>query len=163
MRELCLAFLIAVVVVGGIGASKAQPQGNEQAIRQAEADFEAARAAKGLEGWLSFFADDATDLAAGAPIADKTAMRARLQLTLTEGSYGMVVALLTATATAAVLFIGVRRIEAGTLTLGNFLLVMGYLAQLAAPLGFHDELQRFAIAFGSGRETDAHNMHADVG
>jgi len=79
MRELCLAFLIAVVVVGGIGASKAQPQGNEQAIRQAEADFEAARAAKGLEGWLSFFADDATDIAAGAPIADKTAMRARLQ------------------------------------------------------------------------------------
>src|SRR5947208_16409510 len=79
MRELCLAFLIAVVVVGGIAASKMQPQGNEQAIRQAEADFEAARAAKGLEGWLSYFADDATDIAAGAPIADKSAMRARLQ------------------------------------------------------------------------------------
>jgi len=39
-------------------------------------------------------------------------MLARLQLTRPEGSYGMVVALLTATATAAVLFIGVRRIEA---------------------------------------------------
>ncbi|HMC28506.1 MAG TPA: ABC transporter ATP-binding protein [Verrucomicrobiae bacterium] len=62
------------------------------------------------------------------------AMRARLRLTWTEGSYGMIVALLTATATAAVLFIGVRRIEAGTLTLGNFLLVMGYLTQLAVPL-----------------------------
>ena len=79
MRQLYLAGLIALVVMGGMGASKMHPHGDEQAIRQAEADFEAARAAKGLEGWLSFFADDATDIAAGAPIADKTAMRARLK------------------------------------------------------------------------------------
>ena len=43
-------------------------------------------------------------------------------------------ALLMGAAMAAVLFIGVRRIEAGTLTLGNFLLVMGYLAQLSIPV-----------------------------
>src|SRR5438309_11889616 len=52
-------------------------QSDEQAIRKAEADFETARAAKGLEGWLSFFAEDATDIAAGGPMADKAAMRAR--------------------------------------------------------------------------------------
>ena len=54
-------------------------QSDEQAIRKAEADFETARAAKGLEGWLSFFAEDATDIAAGGPMADKAAMRARLE------------------------------------------------------------------------------------
>ena len=79
MRQPYLSVLIAAVFMAGMGASEMHPHGDEQAIRQAEADFEAARAAKGLEGWLSFFADDATDIAAGAPIADKTAMRARLQ------------------------------------------------------------------------------------
>src|SRR5439155_15479992 len=61
-------------------------------------------------------------------------MRAKIQLALTEGTYGILVALLMGAAMAAVLFIGVRRIEAGTLTLGNFLLVMGYLAQLSIPV-----------------------------
>src|SRR4029450_10315820 len=48
--------------------------------------------------------------------------------------YGMLVAVLTAIGMAAVLFIGVRDIQTGKLTLGNFLLVMGYLAQLYNPL-----------------------------
>ena len=40
------------------------------------------------------------------------------------------VGLTTAAGTAAVLFIGVRNVQAGALTLGDLLLVMGYLAQL---------------------------------
>src|SRR5216117_2967164 len=61
-------------------------------------------------------------------------LRERVRLALIEGSFGVLVALVTAAGMAGVLFIGVRDIQAGTLTLGNFLLVMGYLAQLYLPL-----------------------------
>jgi ATP-binding cassette subfamily B protein len=61
-------------------------------------------------------------------------MQARLRLAFAEGGFGLLVALITATGTAAVLFIGVTEIQSGTLTLGDLLLVMGYMAQLYLPL-----------------------------
>jgi ATP-binding cassette subfamily B protein len=61
-------------------------------------------------------------------------MRARLQQTVLEGGYGIALALFTAIGMGSVLYIGVRDIKAGTLTLGNLLLVMGYLGQLYAPM-----------------------------
>jgi ATP-binding cassette subfamily B protein len=61
-------------------------------------------------------------------------MRARLRQVFTAGSYGLLVALITAFGMGAVLYIGVHDIQAGRLTLGNLLLVMGYLGQLYAPL-----------------------------
>ncbi len=61
-------------------------------------------------------------------------MRARLRLEMTQGTFGILVALITAVGMASVLYIGVRDIRAGTLTLGNLLLVMGYLAQIYTPL-----------------------------
>ena len=61
-------------------------------------------------------------------------MWARIRLALLEGSFGIVVALITAVGTAAVVFIGLGAIKSGTLTRGDLLLVMGYVAQLYAPL-----------------------------
>src|SRR3989449_2671557 len=61
-------------------------------------------------------------------------MWARIRLALIEGSFGILVALITTVGTAAVVFIGVGAIQAGTLTRGDLLLVMGYVAQLYAPL-----------------------------
>jgi ATP-binding cassette subfamily B protein len=61
-------------------------------------------------------------------------MRARLRLALIEGRFSLLVAFVTALGTAAVLYVGVHDIRAGALTLGSLLLVMGYLAQLYAPL-----------------------------
>jgi ATP-binding cassette subfamily B protein len=61
-------------------------------------------------------------------------MRARLQLALAQGWYVLFVGLTTAFGTAAVLWIGVRHVQTDTLTLGDLLLVMAYLAQLYAPL-----------------------------
>src|SRR5437868_2050393 len=61
-------------------------------------------------------------------------IRARLRLLLAEGGYGMAVRLTTALGTAAVLFLGVSHVLAGTLSLGGLLLVLGYLAQLYDPL-----------------------------
>jgi ATP-binding cassette, subfamily B, bacterial len=61
-------------------------------------------------------------------------MWARLRLSLAEGGFGMQVGVLTAVGSAVVLFVGIRHVQAGTLTLGELLLVMGYLAQLYEPL-----------------------------
>lgn len=61
-------------------------------------------------------------------------MRARLRLALDQGRYGVLVGLTTTLGTAAVLWLGVRHVQANTLTLGNLLLVMAYLGQLYDPL-----------------------------
>src|SRR5437867_7846867 len=61
-------------------------------------------------------------------------MRARLRLVFSEGGYGLLVALITAAGMAAVMFIGVRAIQSRALTLGSFMLVWGYIAQLYGPL-----------------------------
>jgi len=61
-------------------------------------------------------------------------MRARIKLSWGEGGLTLLIGMTTALGTAAVLFVGVRNVQAGTLTLGELLLVMGYLAQLYGPL-----------------------------
>jgi len=58
----------------------------------------------------------------------------RIRVAFTEGGFALLIGLITAAGTAAVLFIGVRHVRTGTLTLGDLLLVMGYLASLYAPL-----------------------------
>ena len=59
--------------------------------------------------------------------------RARLRLAFLHGWFNMVFALATALGTAVVLFIGVRHVQSGQLTVGNLVLVMGYLALLYLP------------------------------
>ena len=61
-------------------------------------------------------------------------MRERLYQEKLQGSYGIVLAFLTAMGMATVLYIGVHDIKAGELTLGSLLLVMGYLSQVYGPL-----------------------------
>jgi ATP-binding cassette subfamily B protein len=59
---------------------------------------------------------------------------ARIRLAYLEGLFGVLIGLTTALGTGAVLFVGVRAVQAGTLTLGSLLLVMGYLFQIYVPL-----------------------------
>jgi ATP-binding cassette, subfamily B, bacterial len=61
-------------------------------------------------------------------------MQARIHLALIAGSFGLLVGLITAMGTAAVLLTGMHHVESDTLTLGELLLVMSYLAQLYIPL-----------------------------
>ena len=61
-------------------------------------------------------------------------MWARLRLELLQGSFGILVTAITAAGTATVIFIGIGAIKSGALTRGDLMLVMGYLAQLYAPL-----------------------------
>ncbi len=64
----------------------------------------------------------------------RAGMRARLRLLLIEGGLGLVVGLTTAIGTAVVLFLGMEHVQAGTLSLGEALLILAYVAQLYAPL-----------------------------
>ncbi len=61
-------------------------------------------------------------------------MFARLRLALTQGFFSMLITLVTASGTAAVLVVGVSHVRRGSLTTGELLLVMGYLSQLYAPI-----------------------------
>ena len=61
-------------------------------------------------------------------------VRARIRLAATEGRFGMLINLTTGLGTAAVLFIGVRNVQSGQLTIGELLIVMNYLIQLYQPL-----------------------------
>ncbi|MGH2774332.1 MAG: ABC transporter ATP-binding protein [Actinomycetota bacterium] len=61
-------------------------------------------------------------------------VRTRIQLAIAEGAFGLLIGLVSAVGVAAVLFVGVLNVEAGTLTLGALLIVISYLAQLYSPL-----------------------------
>ena len=61
-------------------------------------------------------------------------MRARLRVALIDGTFGLLIAVVTALGAGAVLFVGVQRVNAGHMTLGELLLVMGYLSQLYKPM-----------------------------
>jgi ATP-binding cassette, subfamily B, bacterial len=61
-------------------------------------------------------------------------MRARIRLSLIEGGFGTLVALITAVGMAGALFIGVRHVQSGILTLGELLIVIAYISQLYQPL-----------------------------
>ncbi len=61
-------------------------------------------------------------------------VRARLRLALVEGAAGLVVGLTTALGMALVLYVGVRHVQGGVLTLGQLLLIVGYVGQLYSPL-----------------------------
>jgi ATP-binding cassette subfamily B protein len=59
---------------------------------------------------------------------------ARMRLRLAEEAMDLILGVTTAFGSAAVLWVGAEHVRAGTLTLGELLLVMGYLAQLYDPL-----------------------------
>jgi ATP-binding cassette, subfamily B, bacterial len=61
-------------------------------------------------------------------------MGARIRLAFAEGAFGLLSNLVTAVGTALVLFIGVRGVLEGRLTVGELLMVITYLAQLYGPL-----------------------------
>jgi ATP-binding cassette subfamily B protein len=61
-------------------------------------------------------------------------MRARVSLALTEGAYALAIGATIGAGGAAALYVGVREVRRGAMTLGDLLLVMGYLSQLYGPL-----------------------------
>jgi ATP-binding cassette subfamily B protein len=64
----------------------------------------------------------------------RASMRARIRLAFAEGGFGLAVNLATGIGTAAVLYLGVRHVRSGSLTVGGLIIVMNYLLQLYGPL-----------------------------
>lgn len=65
--------------------------------------------------------------------AERT-VRARLGITRSQSLYSFWIATLTALGTAAVLWVGLKHVNAGVLTLGNLLLIMAYLTRVYEPV-----------------------------
>jgi ATP-binding cassette subfamily B protein len=61
-------------------------------------------------------------------------MRGQVRASLIQGTFDLVVGLIVAGGTAAVLYVGVQHVRSGTLSLGALLVVMAYLAQLYEPM-----------------------------
>ncbi|HXJ56992.1 MAG TPA: ABC transporter ATP-binding protein [Verrucomicrobiae bacterium] len=61
-------------------------------------------------------------------------MQARLQLVRAARNFNLLAAFIVSLGIATLLFIGLRDIKAGTMTLGDLVLVMGYASQLQGPL-----------------------------
>jgi ATP-binding cassette, subfamily B, bacterial len=61
-------------------------------------------------------------------------VQARVRLSAMEGIFGLLIGATTACVGAIVLYIGALHVQSGVLTLGELLLVMGYLSQLYEPL-----------------------------
>jgi ketosteroid isomerase-like protein len=81
LKRILLVAILALSAIGGLAETKTQNRDRE-AIAKAEADFQKAMAEHGLEGWLSFFADDAADFTRGEPFSfTKDEMRKRLAKT----------------------------------------------------------------------------------
>jgi ATP-binding cassette subfamily B protein len=64
----------------------------------------------------------------------RLSLREQVRLTLTGGSFGLVVGLAMAAGTGIVLFIAARHVQAGSISLGDLILVMSYLGILYTPL-----------------------------
>lgn len=61
-------------------------------------------------------------------------IRNQVRMAFLEGGFDVLLTLTIAVGTAAVLILGIKRVQNDTLTLGELLIVMGYIAQLYAPL-----------------------------
>jgi ATP-binding cassette subfamily B protein len=64
----------------------------------------------------------------------KEAQTARIRLAFTDATFGLALNLATAAGMALVLYVGVRNVMAGVVTLGSLLMVITYLVQLYSPL-----------------------------
>jgi ATP-binding cassette subfamily B protein len=64
----------------------------------------------------------------------KEGQEARIRLAFADATFGLAVNMATAVGMALVLFMGVRNVQAGYLTLGSLLMVITYLVQLYTPL-----------------------------
>jgi ATP-binding cassette subfamily B protein len=60
--------------------------------------------------------------------------RARIRLAVLEGGYALLVGGIMGAGGGVVLLVGVHHVQRGTITLGELLLVMGYLSQLYSPI-----------------------------
>jgi ATP-binding cassette subfamily B protein len=64
----------------------------------------------------------------------RRSMQMRIRLAFAEQAFQLIVRLITAVGTATVLFVGVRNVQSGVLSLGELLMIITYVGQLYTPL-----------------------------
>jgi ATP-binding cassette, subfamily B, bacterial len=64
----------------------------------------------------------------------RESMWARIRYTFSSSKYALLVGMITATGTAAVLFLGARHVQSGAISVGDLVLVMSYMSQLFSPV-----------------------------
>ena len=64
----------------------------------------------------------------------KRGIKAKIRLALAEGVFGLVAGITVAIGAGSVLFVGVRHVQTGVISLGELMIVLGYTAQLFKPL-----------------------------
>lgn len=81
-------------------------------------------------------------------------IKAKVRLSVAEGIFGMIASTVVSLGAAAVLFVGVRHVQTGVITLGELLIVMGYTAQLFGPLRqFTKQMGRLQSSLASLQRT----------
>src|ERR1700759_208618 len=66
---------IAILFTGRHVSAASTPAALEQELKAADLDFARQTAAHGLDGWMDFFADDASTISSGKVISGKEALR----------------------------------------------------------------------------------------
>ena len=66
--------------------------------------------------------------------ASRTTLSARLKVSTAEGMLEFLATVTTAVGTALVLFVGAMKVRSGSMSVGDLVLIMGYMTQLYAPL-----------------------------
>lgn len=64
----------------------------------------------------------------------RESMWARIRYTFASSKYALLVGMIAAAGTAAVLYIGTRHVQSGVISVGDLVLVMSYMSQLFAPV-----------------------------
>ena len=79
-------------------------------------------------------------------------IKTKVNLSVAEGAYSIVVNLTTAIGTATIIYLGVSRVLTQTITLGELLMVMTYLTQLYGPLqSISGQTTKFQYYFASAQ------------
>ncbi|HWZ45042.1 MAG TPA: nuclear transport factor 2 family protein [Candidatus Saccharimonadales bacterium] len=96
MRHLILLLLLAAGLQTSIAqntpphrAAQSHPRGVEMEVRDADLRFARETAARGLDGWMDSFADDATVIAAGRTVEGKQAIREFFSAVFADKTYSL--------------------------------------------------------------------------
>ena len=133
--QLALVALAISPVLFGVARSYRSRlrQRSRQAKRLESAALAVVQEVLGALGLVKGFAQEEREQARFLVQANE-GLAARMRLRLAEEAMDLILGLTTAFGSAAVLYLGVQHVRSGALTLGNLLLVMGYLAQIYDPL-----------------------------
>jgi ATP-binding cassette subfamily B protein len=130
----CIALLIAplLVLLSSIYRRKLRSRSRELKLQESAA-FSVLQEVMGALRVVKAFGQEAREDNRFVTRANES-IRVKLRLTLTEGGFALLVNLTTAVGTGLVLLVGVAHVQAGAITLGQLLIVMGYLGKLYDPL-----------------------------